>query len=114
MAYWFLRGLRRGVVTTRYPERLDSWAARLPSPPIFHAELLTEDLAERLVALCPSRALWRDRSDLVVDIGRCTGCGWCAEAGEAAVEPSGTFELAATERQQLVKRIPIGGGGRAG
>jgi hypothetical protein len=55
MALWFLRGLRRGVVTTRYPARLDRWTATLPTPPEFRPGLLTETLADRLTALCPSR-----------------------------------------------------------
>ena len=33
MALWFLRGVRRGVVTTRYPTEVDSWTAQLPTPP---------------------------------------------------------------------------------
>jgi hypothetical protein len=33
MPLWFARGLRRGVVTTRYPARPDGSAAVLPTPP---------------------------------------------------------------------------------
>ena len=35
MTLWFIRGLRRGVVTTRYPARPDASAASLPTPPAF-------------------------------------------------------------------------------
>jgi hypothetical protein len=108
--FWFLRGIRRGIVTTRYPRGTDSWAAQLPSPPAFRSDLLTPELAERLAAGCPAGALRRDGADLVLDLGGCTGCGRCAEVGGEAVTRSGEFELASRDREALRKRIPIGGG----
>jgi dissimilatory sulfite reductase (desulfoviridin) alpha/beta subunit len=104
--FWFLRGLRKGVVTTRYPAKVDGWARELPSPPAFRSDRLTTELADELVAICPSRALRRDDGALVLDLGACTGCGRCY--GDAA-RPSGEFELAARDRRALLKRIPIGG-----
>jgi dissimilatory sulfite reductase (desulfoviridin) alpha/beta subunit len=105
--FWFFRGLRKGVVTTRYPAQVDAWARELPSPPSFRSELLTETLADELVAVCPSGALRRENGTLVLDLGACTGCGRCY--GEVA-RPSREFELATTDRSRLLKRIPIGGG----
>jgi len=107
MTLWFLRGLRRGVVTTRYPARPDDSAADLPTPPVFRAEDLDQALADRLVAVCPSHALRRDADALVFDVGACTACGRCQEAAPGAVTSSGEFELAATSRGHLVKRIPL-------
>jgi len=109
MALWFLRGLRRGVVTTRYPAVVDPWAAKLPSPPVFVPEHLTAALADQLVALCPSNALAREGTHLVLDVGACSGCGRCLEAAGQAARPSGVFELAATSREHLVKRVPLKG-----
>lgn len=60
MAAWFIRGLRRGVVTTRYPRVTDEWARALPSPPSFDPERLTEELADGLSRACPTGALLRD------------------------------------------------------
>lgn len=107
MAAWFLRGLRRGVVTTRYPARPDSSAGDLPTPPRFRAGQLTDSVARRLVEVCPSRALRREDDVLIVDAGACTGCGRCERAAPGAVIASGEFELAATARDQLIKRIPL-------
>jgi formate hydrogenlyase subunit 6/NADH:ubiquinone oxidoreductase subunit I len=104
---WFLRGLRRGVVTTRYPVRPDASAAELPSPPAFRPEALTRDLADRLCQTCPSWALTRSGDELIFDVGACTACGRCREAAPQAVTASGEFELAATEPAHLVKRIPL-------
>jgi len=41
-------------------------------------------------------------------VGACTACGRCQEEAGSAVYPSGEFELAATSREHLVKRIPLG------
>ena len=78
MPLWFARGLRRGVVTTRYPARPDSSAAFLPTPPAFRPRQLTRETADRLVAVCPSTALSRQDDVLVFDVGACTACGRCA------------------------------------
>ncbi len=57
MTLWFIRGLRRGVVTTRYPARPDESAAFLPTPPAFRPRALTQTTADRLAGTCPSGAL---------------------------------------------------------
>jgi ferredoxin-like protein FixX len=109
MALWFFRGLRRGVVTTRYPNRSEPWAAELPSPPTFDPELVTDALADELVAACPTGALRRAGDELLLDVGSCTACGICVAIGAPALAPSREWELATSDRTALVKRIPIGG-----
>jgi Fe-S-cluster-containing hydrogenase component 2 len=104
---WFVRGLRRGVVTTRYPAHPDPSARDLPTPPAFRPQCLDRALADRLCAVCPSQALRRDADVLVFDVGSCTACGRCAEAAPHAVTASGEFELATTARSALIKRIPL-------
>jgi flavoprotein len=118
MTFWFYRGLARGVVTTRFPRGpLDAWTADLPTAPAFRPELLTATLAARLAERCPAGAIVASERELIVDLGRCTGCGLCAAIGAGAVAPSGEFLLAATDRDAYVKRVPIrgeeaGGGAR--
>jgi ferredoxin-like protein FixX len=107
---WFLRGIGKGVVTTRYPDRAEPSAVQLPTPPAFRSELLSLELADRLAAACPNGALRRDGDALVLDLGGCTACGRCGEVGDDAVVPSGEFELASRDRDALLKRIPIGAG----
>ena len=107
MTLWFVRGIRRGVVTTRYPARPDESAKHLPSPPAFRPGALTRAIADRLAEACPGGALRRDDRTLVYDVGRCTACGRCASVAPRAVESSGAFELAATARSELIKKIPI-------
>jgi formate hydrogenlyase subunit 6/NADH:ubiquinone oxidoreductase subunit I len=107
MAFWFLRGLRRGVVTTGYPARPDPSAALLPTPPAFHADRLTPPLADALCRICPAGALSRHAAVLRFDAGACTACGLCVTYAPEAATPSGEFELAATARDHLVKHLPI-------
>jgi hypothetical protein len=107
MPLWFLRGVRRGVVTTHYPRRSDPSAAALPTPPAFRPDALTRTLADELAVICPSRALARAGDTLVFDVGACTACGRCREFAPGAVTTSGEFELTATSRAHLVKRIPL-------
>lgn len=111
---WFLRGLRRGVVTTRYPASVDAWTSALPSPPAFHSRRLTRELAGRLEDACPAGALWREDGALVVDLGACTGCGRCLAVDADAVRASGAFLLASQRRDGLRKRVPILGDDRDG
>ncbi|MGH3155600.1 MAG: hypothetical protein ACRDNF_03345 [Streptosporangiaceae bacterium] len=102
-----MRGLRRGVVTTRYPARPEASAAFLPTPPAFRADHLDAELADRLCTVCPSRALRRQGDMLIFDVGACTACGRCREIAPEAVTSSGEFELAATDRAHLIKRIAL-------
>ena len=125
MPLWFVRGLRRGVVTTRYPARPDASSGWLPTPPAFRPAELDRETADQLIQVCPSGALSREKGGegsgegrwvgggvLVFDVGACTACGLCAEAAPHAVTPSGEFELATTIRSGLIKKIPLAGEAR--
>jgi hypothetical protein len=107
MPQWFVTGLRRGVVTTRYPARREPAADDLPTPPAFRPEWLSQHRALRLAEVCPSSALAVADGELVFDVGKCTACGRCQQAVPEAVTASGEFELATGSRPDLVKRIPI-------
>ena len=109
MPLWFAKGLRRGVVTTRYPAHPDTSSATLPTPPAFRPAALTRQVAGRLSAACPNGALRRENDVLVFDVGACTACGRCADAVPGDVVPSRQFELATTARSALIKRIPLAG-----
>ena len=110
MAWWFVRGVLRGVVTTRYPAREEPSARTWPTPPTFRSQLLTTPLVDELVAICPSHALRREGGTLCYDVGACVCCGRCIERAGQAAMPCGSVELAARARDQLVKQVPILGG----
>ncbi|MCL5076555.1 MAG: hypothetical protein M1288_00290 [Actinobacteria bacterium] len=109
MVIWFLRGLRQGIATTRYPKVVDPIAKTFPTPPAFRALLLTEVIADTLTRTCRSGALRHEGSTLIMDIGRCTACGECQRAAPEVVYQSGVFELSTNDRNNLVKTIPITG-----
>jgi hypothetical protein len=109
MAFWFYRGLRKGIATTRYPKTIDPWTRDLPTPPAFHSRRLTALVADALADACPSGAITREGPELILDLGRCTCCRRCLEIAGDAAAPGGAFLLATEERSALVKRVPIRG-----
>ncbi|MDR3034429.1 MAG: hypothetical protein LBV78_15170, partial [Kitasatospora sp.] len=78
-ALWVFRGLRDGVLTTRWPARRDAYADEWRGP----ATVLAEGhvAAGELDTLCPAGAIGR-RPDggVSLDQGRCIGCGRCVAA----------------------------------
>jgi ferredoxin len=78
-ALWVLRGLRDGVLTTRWPDRPDAYADEWRGP----ATVLEagQVAAGGLDALCPTGAISRRQDGGVsLDQGRCIGCGRCVAA----------------------------------
>jgi Ni,Fe-hydrogenase III small subunit/ferredoxin len=75
MSPWVLRGLRDGVVTTRWPARPDPYADGWRGP----ATILgpNPDQAADLASLCPTGAISRTDGSIRLDQGRCILCGRC-------------------------------------
>ena len=74
---WALRGLRDGVVTTRWPARPDPYAAAVRGPATVVAPADTDD---RLDRLCPTGAISRADATVRLDQGKCVQCGRCVAA----------------------------------
>jgi Ni,Fe-hydrogenase III small subunit/ferredoxin len=75
VSLWVLRGLRDGVVTTRWPKRPDEYADSWRGPVTVTGNADATDVA----ALCPTGAI--GVSDRVrVDQGKCILCGRCVAA----------------------------------
>jgi len=104
MIRWFFRGVAGRRLTTRYPRVSE------PAPPGFRARALLDPTATnpreawRVAQVCLPGALSLDLQDrLVLDAGRCIGCGLCADAnGDRAVTMDPGYELATTHRARLV------------
>jgi Ni,Fe-hydrogenase III small subunit/ferredoxin len=75
---WALRGLRNGVVTTRWPARPDPYAAAVRGPATVLAQPAGAD--DRLDRLCPTGAISARDGGVRLDQGRCVQCGRCVEA----------------------------------
>ncbi|MFJ2297071.1 NADH:ubiquinone oxidoreductase [Streptomyces sp. NPDC087894] len=99
---WFWRGLREGMVTTRYPKRPDTYANAFPAaiavreaPPPLTAREATE--------LCPTRAITVDDADMAqVDRGRCILCGRCTRGRPDIFTQGHGSETAAPGRTGLI------------
>lgn len=82
MSLWVFRGLRDGVVTTRWPKRPDAYADGWRGP----AVVRDPDPADTagLSDLCPTNAIAVNHGGrpgrVRLDQGRCILCGWCVGA----------------------------------
>ena len=77
MSPWVLRGLRDGVVTTRWPARPDPYADSWRGPAAVVGSRAADP--DALAALCPTGAISAGPGrDVAVDQGRCVLCGTCA------------------------------------
>ncbi|MGH3253056.1 MAG: hypothetical protein ACRDOI_43530 [Trebonia sp.] len=83
MSLWVLRGLRDGIVTTRWPKRPDEYADSWRGPVTVLPNSAAPGLAD-VEALCPTGAIevsGRPHVDKVsIDQGRCILCGRCVAA----------------------------------
>ena len=106
---WLWRGLRTGVVTTRYP------AARETMPPGWRgtavldgARCEIEGSPPPCVRVCLPRALSVVQSGpgsprLQLDHGACIACGLCVTAcSRQAMSMAADFELASSSRSRLL------------
>jgi len=102
---WVLRGLRDGVVTTRWPGRPDGYSDAWRGPAVLTAPL-PAGAAGDLAGICPTGAI-RPGPDGVVrlDRGRCILCGRCAERRPAEFGWSRGSAAAVVSREALV--VPV-------
>jgi Ni,Fe-hydrogenase III small subunit/ferredoxin len=79
---WVLRGLRDGVVTTRWPRRADEYAASWRGPATIRPGARAggaDGEAAEVERLCPTGAI-DATARLTLDQGRCILCGHCVAA----------------------------------
>src|ERR1700733_12298837 len=76
MSIWVLRGLRDGVVTTRWPAKPDPYADdwRGPARPLDAADVGSH---ADLTGLCPTDAITTTDGTVRIDQGRCILCSRC-------------------------------------
>jgi Ni,Fe-hydrogenase III small subunit/ferredoxin len=101
---WVPRGLREGIVTTRYPRAPDGYGKEFRAS-IDVTRLIDPAGGRRAQAACPTGAIWRDEDRLYVDRGRCILCGRCVQTAPSLFEFAPGIETAVADRRQLV--VPI-------
>ena len=77
---WALRGLRNGVLTTRWPGRPDEYATTTRGPAMVIAATASAGRSDDLAGLCPTGAIGTESGAARVDQGRCILCGRCVAA----------------------------------
>jgi Ni,Fe-hydrogenase III small subunit/ferredoxin len=103
---WILRGLRDGVVTTRWPARPDPDAAAGRGPATV-VDPLPADAGEWLDQICPTGAISRAagagaNASVRLDQGKCVQCGRCVTARPDVFGWSEGPALAALSRSGLL------------
>jgi len=99
MLEWLTRGLRKGVVTSRYPRRAE------PETAGFHGrvEVVGDDQAAHAVeTVCPTGAIRVSGGRVSLDRGLCILCGACVTADPQHFRYSSGFETASRHRTGIV------------
>jgi Ni,Fe-hydrogenase III small subunit/ferredoxin len=78
MSPWVVRGLRDGVVTTRWPARPDPYASEWRGPATVRDPAAGG--ADGLERLCPTGAIATAGGSIRLDQGKCILCGRCVAA----------------------------------
>jgi Ni,Fe-hydrogenase III small subunit/ferredoxin len=103
---WVLRGLRDGVVTTRWPARPDAYADGWRGPAVIRDPRPAG--AAELASVCPTGAIGtRADGALRLDQGRCILCGRCVDRRPDVFGwSSGAAAGALTESGLVVPEMP--------
>jgi Ni,Fe-hydrogenase III small subunit/ferredoxin len=107
---WILRGLRNGIVTSRYPRQPDDYGQGFRGSVTTVARAGPESPyaahGARLTSLCPTGAITVEDGRVSVDRGRCILCGRCVAARPDLFCFDPAPQTAALTRHQLV--VPAG------
>ena len=91
----------------------DASGSRMPD---VKPELLTDQIAQRIVDACPTSALTmeKDTSDhpsyLVLNYGECIGCSRCVQASDGALLPAKQLARCGVKKEVLTRRFDIRNG----
>lgn len=97
---WALRGLRNGVLTTRYPRRSDAYFDDFRNG-VEVIDLGRDITPEELEETCPTGALSLEPA-ITVDRGACIACGRCVQRHPDIFAWRDGSDVATTSRQTLV------------
>ncbi len=105
MLEWIPRGLRKGIITTRYPRRGE------PAPQGFRGRIEVRDPSRapnELANVCPTGAIRVDSGKVALDRGKCILCGACVTADPGRFSFTADYETATRRRGALIVGEPSG------
>jgi len=92
MSQWVIKGLRTGIKSTRYPRAEETAAGTSPGLPA--AAKLSPELAQLVVARCPTDALELAPTGVAVNLGRCIHCFRCVRGTNSPLNWERGYECA--------------------
>lgn len=101
MIEWLLRGLRHGIVTTRYPSKVEAAPAGFRGR-VAVAVAAAGAASPALEQVCPTGAIKVDASGVTLDRGRCVLCGACVARDPQRFAFVPEYETATRRRGSLV------------
>lgn len=99
---WISRGLRNGIVTSRYPRKADDLGAEFRGSVTVNRRVVSNGDAQRVIELCPSQAIALRGDDLTLDRGACVLCGRCVQELPDVFQFSRSLETSSNVRHALV------------
>ena len=99
---WIPRGLREGIVTTRYPRRPDGYGDGFSGTLVVRAHTEYQAGVDEAIAVCPTDAIARSDGLVRLDRGRCILCGRCTAQNPEVFAFDSSFEVSTTNRGALV------------
>jgi len=91
MSFWFWRGLRKGVYTTRYPRQPESAPGVTPGRPTT-TKFPSAEEATLAAANCPVDAITAQGNAAIVDLRHCIHCQRCHFGGQHLLEWRSDYE----------------------
>ena len=98
---WISRGLRNGIVTSRYPREADGYGTDFRGAVEVNRARAEKEI-NAVVEACPTQAVSTHDGTLTLDRGKCILCGRCTEIAPEVFTFSPSFEVSALHRRSLV------------
>jgi ferredoxin len=104
---WILRGLRTGIVTTRYPAAPEPQPQGVRNRLTVDPERLTLEIARRASLVCPTGAITWNGDMMRLDLARCIQCGRCVTQSSSVFHFDPDYDLSVREARQLMTTVEV-------